>query len=73
MKRCHNELEYAEADNMVKENELRELEIQRNSLEAQIEKDRHLADEDIVQLNEELKSMSKRTKRPSKENKENRT
>ena len=44
---------------MAKENELRELEIQRNSLEAQVEKDRHLADEDIDQLNEELKSMSK--------------
>ena len=58
---------------MAKENELRELEIQRNSLEAQVEKDRHLADEDIEQLNEELKSMSKRTKRSSKENKENKT
>ena len=73
MKRCHHELEYAEADNMAKENELRELEMQRNSLEAQIEKDRHLADEDIDQLNKELKSISKRPKRSSKGNKENET
>merc|ERR1719173_56124 len=73
MKRCHNELKYAEADNMTKENELRELEMQRNSLEAQIEKDRHLADEDIDQLNKELKSISKRPKRSSKGNKENKT
>ena len=73
MKRCHHELEYAEADNMTKENELRELEMQRNSLEAQIEKDRHLADEDIEQLNKELKSISKQRKRSSKGNKENKT
>ena len=73
MKRCHNELEYAEADNIAKENGLRELEIQRNLLEAQVEKDRHLADEDIDQLNEELNSMIKRIKRSSKENKENKT
>merc|ERR1719447_1678068 len=47
--------------------------MQRNCLEVQVEKDRHLADEDIDQLNEELKSMNKRTKRSSKENKENKT
>ena len=54
-------LEYAEADNIAKENELQGLERQREHLIREVEQNEHLADEDIGHLTNTLKAMEKRS------------
>merc|ERR1712106_121330 len=67
--KCQMALEYAEADNIAKENELHGLERQREHLAQEVEQNQHLVDEDTDRLRSRLKSMEKRSS--NKENLKN--